>query len=181
MTPMSSRKESRDLTVLIVGGKPHAVQTLRTVLTALGIRHLTAVPDGLAAIAHFEHQQPSVIFCDETTPRIEGAEFASAARRAPGVGNPMVPIFLVCAAPRRKDVVVARDVGVTDVIVRPYSAATIERKLRVALDSPRAFIKAGTFFGPDRRVDHRPPYKGEDRRSRTPRKVRVAIGNPEHA
>jgi hypothetical protein len=75
-------------------------------------------------------------------------------------------------------VVTARDVGVTNVIVRPFSAATIERKLRAALDAPRPFIKAGSFFGPDRRVDHRPPYKGGERRSRTPRKLRVNIEVP---
>jgi two-component system chemotaxis response regulator CheY len=120
----------------------------------------------------------AAVFCDENAPKIDGAEFAVAARRAPGISNPMIPIFLVCASPRRKDVVTARDVGVTDVIVRPFSAATIERKLRAALDAPRPFIKAGNFFGPDRRVDQRPPYKGSERRTRTPRKVRVSIEVP---
>lgn len=172
---MSGKKDFADLRVLLVGGKPHAVQTLRTVLTALGLRHVIAVADGPAAIAHLENQAVAAVFCDETTARIDGIEFAVAARRAQGIINPMVPIFLVCASPRRRDIVTARDVGVTDVIVRPFSASTVARKLRTALEAPRPFIKAGAFFGPDRRVEHRPPYKGSERRTRTPRKVRVNV------
>jgi len=178
MAVMSKQKDLADLRILIVGGKPHAVQTLRTALSTLGLRRLVVVPDGPAAIAHLEQHPVEAVFCDEATPRIDGAEFAVAARRAPGIINPMVPIFLVCASPRRNDVATARDAGVTDVIVRPFSAATIERKLRAALEAPRPFIKAGNFFGPDRRGDRRQPYNGSERRSRTPRKVRVTTEVP---
>jgi hypothetical protein len=40
------------------------------------------------------------------------------------------------------------------------------RKLRLALELPRAFIKVGDFFGPDRRAGQRQEfYGGIDRRA----------------
>ncbi len=90
--------------------------------------------------------------------------FYRAARRTRGVLDPMIPIFLVCSSPRKKFVEALRDQGVTDVITRPTAPGTLLRKLRIALELPRAFIQVGDFFGPDRRGGQRPPYVGPDRR-----------------
>jgi two-component system chemotaxis response regulator CheY len=176
---MSAKKDYRELHVLIVGGKAHAVRTLRTVLNVLGVRVQTIVPDAPIALEMLQHTQFAAVFCDETTPAVDGESLPVAARRSAYVLNPMVPIFLVCASPRRRDVVAARDVGVTDVIVRPFSAATVLRKLDAALIAPRPFIKAGEFFGPDRRASQRPLYKGKERRARSAKKIRVNFSERE--
>ena len=46
----------------------------------------------------------------------------------------------------------ARDLGVTDVVTIPISPKTLVAKLQVATHSPRPFIVATEFFGPDRRA-----------------------------
>ena len=56
----------------------------------------------------------------------------------------------------------------------PIAAATIIRKLRVAMLAPRAFILADGFFGPDRRGHGRAPFNGADRRKRRPKKLSVS-------
>ncbi len=164
-----------DLRMVIVGGKTHAVQVMRQVLGIIGVRQIQAVADAAAAIDLLCHQSFSAVFCDETVLGAGGLDFGRAARRAKGLLNPMVPIFLVCGGPRRRDVEAARDAGFTDVLTRPVSAATIMRKLDLALGRPRPFIVASDFFGPDRRGGPRAWFRGEDRRTRQPRKVKVGL------
>jgi len=47
-------------------------------------------------------------------------------------------------------------------------------KVQLALDAPRPFIAAAGFFGPDRRAKER-PWRGEDRRSLSPKKIKVSL------
>ena len=46
-------------------------------------------------------------------------------------------------------------------------------KLQAATQSPRPFIVATEFFGPDRRAKARPAYFGTDRRKRVAKKAKV--------
>src|SRR5664279_266250 len=97
--------------------------------------------------------------------------FPVAARRAPGIINPMTPLFVIYTNARQRQVEQARDVGVTDVLTHPVSAATIARKLEKALKAPRSFIVAPTFFGPDRRVRRAAIWSGDERRKRIAKKT----------
>jgi two-component system, chemotaxis family, chemotaxis protein CheY len=160
---------------LIVGGRPHAIQVLRQVLGILGVKHIEQIADPAAAIELLRTQTFTSVLCDELASRWGREYFGHAARQSPGLLNPMIPIFLVCAGPRRRDIEAARDLGFTDVFVRPVSAATIQRKLKQALSSPRPFIATGDFFGPDRRSPLRPDFQGSDRRSRKARQVKIGI------
>ncbi len=169
------RDDLCELHVLIVGGKPHTVMTLRTVFGIIGLNKVSAVADSARAVAMLRDQAVDAVFCDEHTGAVDGVPFPLAARRAEGVLNPMLPIFLVCAAPMRRQVEGARNDGITDVLVRPISAATVIRKLRGAVLAPRPFILASGFFGPDRRGGGRAPYGGRDRRNRKPKKLKVSL------
>ena len=169
------RDDFSELQVLIVGGKPHAVATLRTVFGIVGLNRVIAVTGAARAIEVLRDQAMDAVFCDEHADTVDDVPFPLAARRAEGVLNPMLPIFLVCSSPLRRQVESARDDGITDVIVRPISAATVSRKLRGAMLAPRPFILASGFFGPDRRGGGRAPYGGRDRRSRTPKKLKVSL------
>jgi hypothetical protein len=52
------------------------------------------------------------------------------------------------------------------------SPRTLSTKLRAATQSPRPFIIASEFFGPDRRATLRPAYYGSERRKRAPKKTK---------
>ncbi|MBU6299375.1 MAG: response regulator, partial [Alphaproteobacteria bacterium] len=145
------RKTLKDLRILIVGGKPHAVATLRMAFGIVGFANVEAVAKSARAVEILSSRSVDAVFCDECAAPLDGVPFPQAARRIKGVLDPMVPIFLICDAPKRRHVERARDVGVTNVLVRPISAATVVRKLRLAMAAPRPFILAGDFFGPDRR------------------------------
>ncbi|HEY2836841.1 MAG TPA: hypothetical protein VGI89_09745 [Rhizomicrobium sp.] len=159
--------------VLIVGAKGHAGPTLRTVLTAAGIARIVMVDDPRRALDTLCSERFAAVFVEGDT-ELDGMPFAQAARRSPSLLNPMIPIFVVYGGPKRRDVERSRDDGVTDVISRPMSPKTVGDKLRAALSAPRPFIAAPEFFGPDRRAKER-PWRGENRRTLTPKKTRIVL------
>ena len=155
-----------DKQVMVVGGKAHAQVTLRTALAVAGIKHVEILSDSRAAIELLRVERFDAVYIDERAPPYDGMPLYRAARRVSGLLDPMVPIFMICSNPRKRFVESLRDQGVTDVIARPTAAGTLMRKLRLALELPRAFIKVGDFFGPDRRAGQRTEfYGGIDRRA----------------
>ena len=102
--------------VMIVGGKAHVVQTLRQVLGIVGVKQIQVVADPAAAVDLLCTQLFTVVLCDENAAGAGSASFGYAARCTSGLLNPLIPIFLVCGGPRRRDVEAARDLGFTDVL-----------------------------------------------------------------
>ncbi|MBI1328343.1 MAG: response regulator [Alphaproteobacteria bacterium] len=164
-----------DLRILVVDSNPGSILLWRQVFGILNVKALMVITDGDAAIDQLYLDRYSAVLCSDQIKCSSGETFAHMARRSPGILAPMVPIFLVTGKPRRRDIERARDLGYTDVIALPVSAGTVVRKLQGALGKPRPFIAAGEFFGPDRRSGVRPPFRGSDRRTRSPRKVRVSV------
>lgn len=159
--------------ILLVGAKNHSVQTLRAVLGVAGITRITHVIEPERAIMVLRMESFSAVFCEQDLAPLNGVPFAIAARRLPGILNPMIPIFLLRDRARRRDVEQARDIGATDFVTTPISPRTLMTKLRTALPAPRPFIVSPGFFGPDRRSRTRPGYLGFERRIRAPRKAKV--------
>ncbi|HXC56828.1 MAG TPA: response regulator [Rhizomicrobium sp.] len=171
---MNGQADIKHLHVLLVGGRPASVQVLRTAFGLLGLKQVVAVAESARAIEVLRSQAFSAIFCDAAAEQYKGVTFPIAARQAPGVIDPMTPLFVIYSHARQRQVEQARDVGVTDVLTHPVSAATIARKLEVAILAPRPFIAAPTFFGPDRRSSRDAVWTGEERRTRVARKTKVA-------
>ncbi len=128
-----NERDPKTLRILLLTAKPHVAQVMRQVLGIAGISEIVSALDGAAAIELLRNRMFDAVYCDDTSSRDTGEDFAGAARRSEGVLHAMVPVFLVCSGPRRRDVEGARDRGYTDVLTRPISAATILRKLRAAV------------------------------------------------
>ena len=93
----------------------------------------------------------SIVFCDEFVGPLSPFEFLKALRMDLTTRDVTIPIVLVSAGASATSVTAARDAGMNDVIAKPVSIATIERKLRSLLLAPRPFVTVKGFVGPDRR------------------------------
>lgn len=135
--------------VLIVDPNDFSRNLLCAQVALLGIkecgrkRHTNEVLS-LLRVEHFD-----VIFCDEDAGDV--AEFMNALRHDLSTCNIYVPVILVAQRIQQQQIEFARDVGMHDAIVKPVSAATIERKLNACLCAPRSFVNAKSYVGPDRR------------------------------
>lgn len=170
--------EFASLRVLLLGGKSHAFGTLRAALAAANVGRVAQVEETARAIELLSLEQFDIVFFDQHAAPFDDMPFAIAARRTASVLNPLMPIFLLHDSARRRDVETARDSGATDVLTCPLSPKTVMTKLRAALHSPRAFIAAPDFFGPDRRAKARPTFRGDERRVKAARKARLVMPDP---
>ena len=170
------KSEFAQLRIMLVSGKTHGAQTLRSVLSLAGVTRITFVENPHKALDLLIMEDFDAVYADDDCGLIDDMTFAMAVRRRPGVRYPMMPVFVFQEQARRSDVEEARDMGASDFLTCPISPKTIMTKLEAALLNPRPFIKAPAFFGPDRRAKARPVWTGEERRSRVARKVQVRKG-----
>ena len=171
-----NKTEFAELRVMLLSGKTHGAQTLRSVLALAGVTKIISLDQPARALDLLTIDYFDAIFVADGCQLVEGMSFPLAVRRTRGILSPMMPIFVFQEQARRRNVEAARDTGATDFITCPISTRTVMTKLEAALLSPRRFIKAPGYFGPDRRAKARPLWHGEDRRSRAPRKVQLQKG-----
>jgi two-component system chemotaxis response regulator CheY len=170
------RADFAQLRILLLSGKTHGAHTLRSVLSIAGVTKITSLEDAGRAVDLLTMEHFDAVFADESAGQVDGLTFPLAVRRTRGILNPMVPVFVFQEQARRRSVEQARDTGATDFLTCPISPKTVMSKLEAAIVTPRPFIKAPEFFGPDRRAMARPAWHGDDRRVRAPRKVNIQRG-----
>jgi len=168
-----------DARVLLLARNSSSTRVLRGVFSIAGLNKIACVDEPRLAIELLCTERFDALFI-EGAQDYEGVPFALAARRLPALRNPMIALFAVFPAARKRDVEAARDLGVHDVICRPVSARTVMTKLRGVLASPRPFIVAPGFFGPDRRVKSRSAAGlfAWERRARIAKKTRLPASLP---
>lgn len=142
---------------------------IRRILSTLGAQEFREVSDGAEALKIMQTWMPDIVLLDwEMTP-FDGIEFTNMVRHAHDNTNTFMPIIMISAHSEYWRIAQARDVGVTEFLVKPISARTLFSRIRNVIENPRPFVNAPGFFGPDRRR-HEEAHKDE-RREHAPDQV----------
>ncbi len=160
---MSNESLSR-LRVLILEDNGHMSSVLRAILQGFGVRELVEVRDAAAAFEACRDSQPDVAIVDYELGDITGLEFTQLIRTADDTPNPYLPVILVTAHSERWRVLEAINAGVNEFVVKPVSAVALYARLRAVIERPRAFVRARSYFGPDRRRRVDLSFRGKQRR-----------------
>ena len=75
-------------------------------------------------------------------------------------------------------VIEARNAGVNELLCRPYTAASLRRRIRDCLLHPRPFIESETYVGPCRRSGSSVAPDGRERRKSAPSSDDPSPGEP---
>jgi two-component system chemotaxis response regulator CheY len=138
---------------------------LRTLLQGAGIRDVMEARDAATAFEMLRECPPDLALVDYQLGDLDGLEFARLVRTAKDSTTPYLPIILITAHAERSRVKEAIDAGVNEFIVKPVSTKALLNRVRSVIERPRPFIKAGGYFGPDRRRRQDPAYNGPWRRA----------------
>lgn len=90
--------------------------------------------------------------------------------------NPFLPIVVMSEAATEHNVELARDAGVDEFLVCPFSAKSLEERLRSVFGQRRGFIRTESYFGPDRRRGAMAKMLGQERRSKPTEMIDPATG-----
>lgn len=118
----------KGLTVLIVDDQPDTLSLIKNMMSEIGITSIFDADDGQKAMdfINSESEVVDIIICDWNMPKMTGVELLRQIRTV----YPDVPFLMVTGRGDMDSVVEAKDSGVTGYIVKPFSAAQLEAKVR---------------------------------------------------
>ena len=124
---------------------------LKKVLKALGFSTVHVVRDGSAALQLMLKETIDIIITDWDMTPMNGIEFLSRVRTSDESPNAFVPIIMLTGYAKRSHVEVARDKGITEFMVKPFTTKALCERIILVIDHPRNFVLSPTYRGPDRR------------------------------
>lgn len=152
-----------ELDVLVLEKTKFMRDTLSGVLRGLGVSKVRAAADQGEAFRLFATSAPDIVFSD-WCPRLDGIGFLKLVRRHPSSPNPFVPVIMVTANTEAHHILTARDSGMTEYLVKPFTATGVYKYVSAVVEKERLFVKHRSFFGPNRRRRNL-PHNGENRRA----------------
>jgi len=161
----------KSVRVLVVESSPPLFQLIKGVLGLFGVSEMNVdsaftVEEGFEKFSTKNHDFLIVDWMD--TPD-SGIQLVRKMRIDPDSPNPFVPILMTAGSGHSNRVIKSRDAGVTDYLVKPFSAQTLAKRIEHIVEKPRSFVfytdenGAPGYVGPDRRTKQQ-PFEGEDRR-----------------
>jgi CheY-like chemotaxis protein len=154
-----------DLCVLVVDDNEHMRALMRAMLHAIGLRGVLEAADGSQAMHKMREHEVDVVITDLLMNPLDGLDFVRLLRQSPSSPNPTVPVIMVTGHSTWKHVREARDAGVDELLTKPVAARDLVDRLFQVVEHRRSFVKADTYFGPERRRRADPRYQGPRRRS----------------
>jgi two-component system chemotaxis response regulator CheY len=162
----------RDLIVLVADGSSYFSMLVHGMLRGFGTSKVIEVRTAVDALRIMGSQHIDVLICDSKLPSNGGHALIRAIRRKSDHDHRTVPILMMSADTREMTVKRARDAGANMVIAKPMSPANLYDRLAWIALTPRKFIDAPNYFGPDRRFKIE-GYSGGVGRRKTDRPVEV--------
>lgn len=153
-----------DLKVLVVEDNLPMLEMTKTLLTTFGVGTVIGAKDGEAGFREYCDNNPDIVIADWMMRPMDGISLARRIRNDVRSPDPFVPIILMTGFSEKRRVIQARDAGITEFLVKPFTARDLFKRLTQIIERPRQFVRSEDFFGPDRRRKALEGYTGPLRR-----------------
>lgn len=152
------------LSVLVVEDTPPMQKLIASVLESLGVRRVNVADNGERGFSLYVRENHDLIIADWLMSPVDGLELVRKVRTDPASPNRIVPYIMLTGYNSLGRVMTARDAGVTEFLVKPFTAADVAKRIAHVINKPRDHIDSAQYFGPDRRRHADPAYRGPWRR-----------------
>lgn len=156
----------KDYNILLVDADVELAKVLKTMLADMGFSSVHISRSGKEAIELLNSTIYDFIITEWNTQHIDGIELLNYLRRSPNSPNPAMPVIMLTGRAEMTDVFLARDYGINEYVIKPFTARSIYNRLERIIEKPRSFVAVNSFVGPDRRHNGKPPEGGGERRTR---------------
>lgn len=137
---------------------------LVTILESLGAGKVITADHGGHGFSQFIRHNPDIVITDWLMEPIDGLSLIKNIRTHPSSTNRIVPIILITGYSAVSRVTQARDMGVTEFLVKPFTGTDLAKRIAHIVNKPRDFVETSRYFGPDRRRKKGEEYGGPKRR-----------------
>jgi DNA-binding response OmpR family regulator len=139
------------LKVLIVDDEHTMRKVTRSLLQAIGVKHIHEANDGKSGLEAICMIAPDVVILDWEMPSPNGPEFMRRVRSPGSFPFPGVPIIMLTAHGERRHVVEAVKLGVNEFLLKPVSTKALFARLVSILSKPRRIVQKADYYGPEPR------------------------------
>lgn len=156
---------------LIIDENIHSAEMIRDIVLSLGIKPVHISNKIEQAQEEILTKKLSLIITETLINGESGLALVNWLRK---INNPnkTVAVISLTRNATKNLVEMARDTGVTEFVIKPFTKATLTSAIISATKSPRNFIITRHYAGPDRRRKTQAPPDGHEKRNMAKQKVK---------
>ena len=113
--------------ILVVDDYNTMIRIIRNLLKQLGFEDIDDANDGTAALSKLRGKRYGLVISDWNMEPMTGYELLKEVRGDPGLSK--TPFIMVTAESKTDNVIAAKKAGVSNYIVKPFNAQTLQRKI----------------------------------------------------
>lgn len=117
----------KSMNVLVVDDYKSMVRIVRGMLNQLGFVNVDDAPDGAAAMALLKEKQYGLVLSDWNMQPVTGLELLKQVRAEEKTRA--TPFVMVTAEAKVENVIAARQAGVNNYVIKPFTLAVLKQKL----------------------------------------------------
>jgi two-component system chemotaxis response regulator CheY len=137
--------------ILIVEDTAPMLAVATSILNIFGFKYVDGARSVDDAYRLFRTHNHDLVITDWQMEPNDGLDLIRMIRNNEDSPNKFVPIILMTGYSDRPRVESARDAGITEFLMKPFSARDLYARIVQIIEKPRQFVDAEEFFGPDRR------------------------------
>jgi len=116
-----------DMEVLVVDDFATMRRILKNILKQIGFTKISEADDGKSALNMLKKQKFDLLLCDWNMPGMSGLELLNEVRSDNELKD--TPFVMVTAEAQKDNILAAVQAGVSNYVVKPFTAETISEKL----------------------------------------------------
>ena len=117
----------KNMPILIVDDYKTMLRIIRNLLKQIGFDNVEEATDGTEALQKLREKKFNLIISDWNMEPMTGIELLREVRSDDKLKT--IPFIMVTAESKTENVVIAKEAGVSNYIVKPFNAATLKTKL----------------------------------------------------
>jgi len=140
------------VTIAITDADPKGAAIVQSALASLGCKRILSARDGPELLSILAKEQVDLLIIDWTSTSTNGIDVVRDIRQDPSSRSREVPVLVLSARVEREAIEAARDAGVNEYLIKPFSTASLLASIHVIAFTPRSFVVSKGYVGPDRRL-----------------------------
>lgn len=132
---MGLSEHEKELNILVVDDHPMTRNMVKAILMGQGFRNITQAENGQFAVQRIFEESVDLVICDWNMPNMSGLEVLKKIRS--DARYQKLPFLMLTAEAYRENVTAAMNSGVTDYIIKPFTAEVLANKLEGILSNMR--------------------------------------------
>ncbi len=137
--------------ILLVDPDIHIARVIIQNLRAMNFSSIQHVKTAEQAIEYMHSNHVDILITEWMLAPTDGIELVKQLRLGKKTPNRGLPIIMLTGKGEMLDVQAARDIGITEFVVKPFTVKTLYDRIEHLIEHPRPFVVSTNFVGPDRR------------------------------